>query len=86
LQLFLPELLFQPTLLSLDGIKLIANPIVGTSLINSKNQKRREIKNNKNKTKPGHHKEIKYQKSKLVLSTAEGLHIKMQNFFLLFVF
>jgi len=55
LQLLLPELLFQLTLLSLVGAEHVEHPLVGTTQINRENQYGRKIKDNKSKAKCGPH-------------------------------
>jgi len=51
LQLLLPELLLQLTLLSLAGAEHIEHPLVGVTQINRENQYGRKTKNHKSKAK-----------------------------------
>ncbi len=55
MQLLGAKLLFQLILLRIVLGKPIENAIVDAAQINGKYQNRRKIKNNKNKTKLGHH-------------------------------
>ena len=55
LQLLGAKPLFQLILLRIVLGKLVENAIVGAAQIDGKYQNRRKIKNNKNKTKLGHH-------------------------------
>jgi hypothetical protein len=55
LQLLLPELLLQLTLLSLVGAEHIEHALVSATQINRENQYGRKIKNNKSKAKWGPH-------------------------------
>jgi len=55
LQLFLPELLFEPVLLCIIFAKLIEDSVFGTAQVYSANQNSRHAKNNKNKSKSGPH-------------------------------
>ena len=55
LQLLLPELLLQLTLLSLVGAEHIEHPPVGVTQIDRKDQYGRKTKNHKSKTRWGPH-------------------------------